>query len=154
MLEIGEGMLVGSSSSSMILVHGETVESEFVPTRPFRVNAGAVHSYIQMADNTTKYLSELKMGDEILILSNSTMRTGTVGRIKIERRPFILFRWRDENHNEAGALLQQAETVRLVTQSGTLVPITNLEIGTKILGWSGGMGRHIGVSISAQVKER
>lgn len=154
MLELGEGMLVGSSSSSMVLVHGETVESEFVPTRPFRVNAGAVHSYIQMADGTTRYLSELKMGDEILIASNSIMRSGTVGRIKIERRPFILFRWRDENHNEAGTLLQQAETVRLVTQSGSLVPITNLEIGTNVLGWSGGRGRHIGVSISAQVEER
>jgi len=154
MLELGEGMLVGSSSSSMILVHGETVESEFVPTRPFRVNAGAVHSYIQMADGTTKYLSELKMGDEILIASDSVMRSGVVGRIKIERRPFILFRWLDENHNEAGTLLQQAETVRLVTQSGSLVPITNLEIGTSVLGWCGGMGRHIGVSISAQVEER
>ena len=43
-------MLVGSSASSMVLVHGETVESEFVPTRPFRVNAGAAHTYIMMAD--------------------------------------------------------------------------------------------------------
>jgi len=39
MLEIGDGMLVGSNSKSLVLVHGETVESEFVPTRPFRVNA-------------------------------------------------------------------------------------------------------------------
>ena len=44
LLELGEGMLVGSSASSMVLVHGETVESEFVPTRPFRVNAGAAHT--------------------------------------------------------------------------------------------------------------
>ena len=32
MLDIGEGMLIGSSASSLVLVHGETVESEFVPT--------------------------------------------------------------------------------------------------------------------------
>ena len=48
MLEHGEGMLVGSSANSMVLVHGETVESEFVPTRPFRVNAGAAHSYLSL----------------------------------------------------------------------------------------------------------
>ncbi len=57
MLEIGDGMLVGSNSKSLVLVHGETVESEFVPTRPFRVNAGPVNAYILMADGSTKYLS-------------------------------------------------------------------------------------------------
>ena len=36
LLEPEEGMIVGSSSKSTVLVHGETVESEFVPTRPFR----------------------------------------------------------------------------------------------------------------------
>ena len=155
MLEIGEGMLVGSSANSMVLVHGETVESEFVPTRPFRVNAGAAHSYILKADGSTSYLSELKMGDEIMVLSESgTSRSAVVGRIKIERRPFILFRWRDEKHNEAGTLLQQAETVRLVTAANELVSITELAEGTILLGWSGGGGRHIGIPISAEVKER
>lgn len=155
MLELGEGMLVGSSANSMVLVHGETVESEFVPTRPFRVNAGAAHSYILKADGSTSYLSELKMGDEIMVLSESgTSRSAVVGRIKIERRPFILFRWRDEKHNEAGTLLQQAETVRLVTAANELVSITKLAKGTILLGWSGGGGRHIGIPISAEVKER
>ena len=58
LLEIGEGMLIGSSSSSLTLVHGETLQSDFVPSRPFRVNAGAVHAYILMADDSTKYLSK------------------------------------------------------------------------------------------------
>ncbi len=155
MLEHGEGMLVGSSSSSMILVHGETVESEFVPTRPFRVNAGAAHSYILKADGSTAYLSELKMGDEIMVVSGSgESRSATVGRVKIERRPLILFRWRDENDNEAGTLLQQAETVRLVTSSIDLVSITQLVKGTNLIGWHGGMGRHIGIPISAEVTEK
>ena len=72
--------------------------------------------------------------------------------MKIESRPFILFKWKDENHNESGALLQQAETVRLVSDSG-LVSITELRTGMKLLGWSGGVGRHIGQEISAKVKE-
>ena len=153
MLDVGEGMLIGSSANSMVLVHGETVESEFVPTRPFRVNAGALHAYILMADGSTSYLSELRMGDEVLVInSNSESRSAVIGRVKIESRPFILFKWKDENHNESGALLQQAETVRLVSDSG-LVSITELRTGMKLLGWSGGVGRHIGQEISAKVKE-
>lgn len=153
MLDSGEGMLVGSSSGSMVLVHGETVESEFVPTRPFRVNAGALHSYILMADGSTSYLSELKMGDRVLVISSdSSTRPAVVGRVKIETRPFILFKWKDEKHNESGALLQQAETVRLISDSG-LISITGLKSGMKLLGWSGGSGRHVGQEISAKVKE-
>ena len=155
LLEIGEGMLVGSSAASMVMVHGETVESEFVPTRPFRVNAGAAHSYILMADGSTSYLSEVSMGDEVMVVnSNGGSRAATVGRVKIEKRPFILFRWKDENNNEAGALLQQAETVRLVSSSTQLVSITELVKETILLGWTGGVGRHIGTPISAKVTER
>ena len=154
MLDIGEGMLVGSSANSMVLVHGETVKSEFVPTRPFRVNAGAAHTYILMSDGSTKYLSELEMGDQVMITSSDgKSRTATVGRVKIERRPFILFRWKDENHNEAGALLQQAETVRLVSASG-LISITDLSPDMEIIGWSGGAGRHVGIEITAEVTEK
>ncbi len=155
LLNHGEGMLIGSSSASMTLVHGETIDSEFVPTRPFRVNAGAAHSYILMADDTTKYLSELKMGDIVKIISeDNSCRNGTVGRVKIERRPFKLIRWIDENHNEAGVLLQQAETVRLVTPEQKFVPVTELVADEFVLGWVGGSGRHIGVEIGAEVSER
>lgn len=155
LLEAEEGMIVGSSSKSMILVHGETVESEFVPTRPFRVNAGASHSYIMMADGTTSYLSELKMGDEVMVVnSDGESRNCVVGRVKIEKRPFILFRWKNENDNEAGVLLQQAETVRLISESRELVSVTELVPGMKLLGWNGGAGRHVGQTISAEVDER
>ena len=155
LLEPEEGMIVGSSSKSMVLVHGETVESEFVPTRPFRVNAGASHSYIMMADGTTSYLSELKMGDEVMVVkSEGGSRNCVVGRVKIEKRPFILFRWKNENDNEAGVLLQQAETVRLISQSRELVSVTELVPGMKLLGWNGGAGRHVGQTISAEVDER
>ena len=106
-----------------------------------------------MADGTTSYLCELKMGDEVMVVSSKgNCRTAMVGRVKIEKRPFILFRWKDENNNEAGALLQQAETVRLITSS-EIVSITELVKGTLVLGWSGGVGRHIGVPISAEVTE-
>ena len=71
LLQSGEGMLCGSFSNTFTLIHAETIDSEFVPTRPFRVNAGSIHSYILMKDNTTKYISELKSGDEILIVNKN-----------------------------------------------------------------------------------
>ena len=83
-LELGEGLLVGSTANAMVMVHGETVPSEYVPTRPFRVNAGAVHSYCLMADQTTKYLSELVSGDKVSVINlRGTLRHSTVGRVKI-----------------------------------------------------------------------
>lgn len=38
--------------------------------RPFRVNAGPVHSYALLADGRTKYLSELCAGDQARISNN------------------------------------------------------------------------------------
>jgi len=155
MMEMGEGMLVSSTTKSMALIHSETVESSFVPTRPFRVNAGAVQSYVRMADGSTKYLNELKAGDEILIVSSQgKCRSAVIGRVKIERRPFILFKWKDEKHNEGVAFIQQAETVRLVGKDRETIPITELKTGDVILGASDEKSRHIGKAIDGRLEER
>ncbi|CAN0437100.1 unnamed protein product, partial [Ectocarpus sp. 12 AP-2014] len=68
-LKAGEGMLVGSSAKMLALVHAETFETGFAvrlsaSSRPFRINAGPVHSYALLGDGTTKYLSELCAGDQ------------------------------------------------------------------------------------------
>ena len=69
---------------------GETVASGFVPPRPFRVNAGPVHAYVLMADGSTKYLSECRAGDEVLIArSGGGGRAAVVGRCKVEPRPTL-----------------------------------------------------------------
>ncbi|MDG1557524.1 MAG: 3-dehydroquinate synthase II [Candidatus Poseidoniaceae archaeon] len=155
MLELGEGMLVGSNASSFMLVHGETVPSEFVPSRPFRVNAGSPQSYALMADGTTKYLAELNSGDRVTIASKQGMtRQLVIGRLKIEQRPLLLFRWVDENDKEGHMFLQQAETVRAVDTSGNPVSVTSLRTDDQILGWDDDGARHIGVTISSIVSER
>jgi 3-dehydroquinate synthase II len=85
MLAVGEGMLVGSQGNSMLLIHSESIETEYVAARPFRVNAGAVHAYIRLPGDRTKYLSELKAGDEVLAVdSKGTTRSVIVVRAKIE----------------------------------------------------------------------
>ncbi|HZB99393.1 MAG TPA: 3-dehydroquinate synthase II, partial [Nitrososphaeraceae archaeon] len=54
MLQLGEGMLIGSKSNFLFLVHNESVGSSFTSPRPFRVNAGAVYCYTVMPDGKTK----------------------------------------------------------------------------------------------------
>ena len=65
-LHKGEGMLIGSRSNFLFLVHNESVGSSFTSPRPFRVNAGAVHCYTLSPDGTTNYLSEVETGAEVL----------------------------------------------------------------------------------------
>ena len=151
----GEGLLLGSSASSFLFVHGETVDSEFVPTRPFRVNAGPPHAYIRMSNGQTKYLSELQSGDEIHVVNTEGMqRSATVGRLKIELRPMILVKWIDENDKEGNMFLQQAETVRVVGLDKKTKSITALKSGDIVIGWSDMGSRHIGAPISSAVTER
>lgn len=155
LLEQGEGMLIGSNATSFMLVHGETVPSEFVPVRPFRVNAGTPQSYTFMADGRTKYISELASNDSIRIIDRAgNTRSVKIGRIKIERRPMLLFRWVDENHKEGHMFLQQAETVRAVDANGNPISVTRLDVGDHILGCVDDGARHIGAAISSTVDER
>jgi 3-dehydroquinate synthase II len=154
-LNEGDGIFVGSSSKSMLLMHSETIESEFVPTRPFRVNAGAVHAYTLLADNSTKYLSELNPGDKILVSNvEGDTYSSTIGRVKIEPRPMLIIKWRDENDNEAQSFVQQAETVRVVNNLGEPKSVTTLQRGEYLLARIESRGRHIGKEIQTIVDER
>ena len=62
LLEPDEGVLVGSFSTGLFLSCSETHPLPYMPTRPFRWNAAAVHSYVLGPDNRTRYVSELRAG--------------------------------------------------------------------------------------------
>ena len=153
-MSLGEGMAIGSSSTALCLVHGETLPSEYVPSRPFRVNAGAVHAYALMADNSTKYLSELNAGDKVAVVTtDGTRRSASVGRLKIERRPFLIVKF--ECDSMGGQIMtQQVETVRLVSPSGEAVSVTELQPGDQILVRVENSMRHIGQALHGEVNER
>jgi 3-dehydroquinate synthase II len=154
-LEVGEGMVIGSTSFSLALVHGETIESEYVPSRPFRVNAGSVHSYVLMADGSTRYLSELSAGDEVAIFSHSGQRRKCIiGRLKIEKRPFLIIRFTSESNFEGQIMLQQAETVRLVDKSGDIISVTDVKIGDEIIVRNDNQMRHIGNALDGEMTEK
>jgi len=105
---LGEGMLVGNSSQALFLVHSESVENPFVNTRPFRVNAGPVHAYIRLTDGQTKYLSEIKSGDRVLIVNfEGDSYPAVVGRAKVEKRPLALVE-AEEGGQNISVILQNA----------------------------------------------
>ena len=153
MMTKGQGFLIGSSSQCLFLVHSESVENPYVATRPFRVNAGAVHSYIMLTNNKTKYLSELRSGDELLTVSaDGSASVNVVGRIKFEKRPMLLIKAVYKNI-EFSVVLQNAETVNLTDHTGSPVSVSKLKTGDKIKCYFEEHGRHFGMSIKETIKE-
>jgi len=152
LLKVGEGMLIGSQSACLFLVSSESLESEYVASRPFRVNAGAVHAYALMPTGKTRYLSEIKSGDEVLAIdSDGRCRTVVVGRSKIERRPLLLLEVK-AGERKYTTILQNAETIRMCTPTGP-VSISDLKVGQEVLVRLEEGGRHFGQAISETITE-
>jgi len=152
LLQVGEGMLVGSQSSCLFLVASESVESEYVAARPFRVNAGAVHAYILTPGGKTRYLSEIGSGDQVLAVTpEGASRSVVVGRSKVEKRPLLLLEAEAEGSMYT-TIVQNAETIRLSTPSGP-VSISDLEVGQEVLVRLEEGGRHFGQAIQETIKE-
>ncbi|MCU0859028.1 MAG: 3-dehydroquinate synthase II [Thermoplasmata archaeon] len=153
MLDVGEGMLIGNTSSCLFLIHSETVESEYAASRPFRVNAGPVHAYILMPDGSTRYLSELKGGDEVLVVrADGATRRVVVGRTKVERRPLLLIE-ADVNGERFSTIVQNAETIR-VWSKGKVASVSKLKVGDTILLKQERGGRHFGMYVEESIREK
>jgi 3-dehydroquinate synthase II len=154
-LVLGEGMLVGSKANFFFLIHSETVPTKYMPTRPFRVNAGAIHSYLLSGGRKTRYLSELESGDRIVVIDfRETAREVAVGRIKIERRPLVMVE-AVVGGERGTVMLQKAETIRLVKRDGTPVAVTELKEGDEVLvNLTETEGRHLGGEVEEFVLEK
>jgi 3-dehydroquinate synthase class II len=62
----------------------QCAESSYINSRPFRVNAGPVHAYVHASGGRTAYLSELKSGAEVTVVSpEGGTRQANVGRCKV-----------------------------------------------------------------------
>jgi 3-dehydroquinate synthase II len=154
-MEKGEGMLVGNSSGALFLVHAESVVNPYVSPRPFRVNAGPVHAYTRVPGNKTRYLSELAAGDPVLITDyTGRSHLGTVGRVKIEKRPLLLIRAMAGNDREISVIVQNAETIRLTHPDGHPVSVVTLKPGDNVLAALEATGRHFGMKIDETITER
>lgn len=154
MMKPGEGMLIGSYSKALFLVHSESLESEYVASRPFRVNAGPVQAYVMVPGNKTRYLSELKAGDEVLIVNTEgETRTSYVGRSKIEKRPLLLVEAEYEG-TTIRTLLQNAETIRIVDNMNNPISVAELKVGDKVKVYIETSARHFGIAIDETIIEQ
>ena len=145
-IRTNEGLLTGSSSQALFLVEAEVHSNPHVNPRPFRVNAGPVSLYVLAPGGKTRYLSELSAGETVLLVDQKgRTRSVDVARVKIERRPMVLVEAESSN-GTVKTILQNAETVRLITSSGSR-PVTELKPGDEVLVRLEEGGRHFGTKI-------
>ncbi|MFW9782187.1 MAG: 3-dehydroquinate synthase II [Candidatus Heimdallarchaeota archaeon] len=163
LLKRGEGMLIGSTAQGFVLVHSETIDTKFVSSRPFRVNAGDVSAYILVpGDDTkifkTKYLSEIKGGDKVLVVNTDGIgRIVSVGRVKIETRPMLRFELETKINSKKisiSCVCQNAETIRLVDSNGDAISVVDIKVGDEILVHLGPGATHFGTKIKETIIEK
>jgi 3-dehydroquinate synthase II len=149
LMKLGEGMLLGCQSSGLFLVQAEVHESPYVETRPFRVNAGPLSLYALTSPTRTRYLSELKAGEEVLVVDREgKVRLTNVARAKIEWRPMLLIE-AEYGNKTLKLIAQNAETIRVVTPEGSKA-VTDLKKGDKILARVEEGGRHFGTLVKEE----
>ena len=157
LMDDNEGMLVGSMSRGLFFVHAETAESPYVESRPFRVNAGAVHAYVRNPEGGTNYLAELSSGDEVQVVDTAGhTREAIVGRVKIEKRPMFRIQAEvttEESVDRVETLIQNAETVKIATSDGKKA-VTDLEAGDEALVYYEDVARHFGEAVEESIIEK
>ena len=150
-----EGLLVGSFGGGFLLCCSETHPLPYMPTRPFRVNAGAVSSYILSSLDRTNYLSELCQGDTVTAVKvNGDTRSLVIGRAKIETRPLLLIKARSADGDTASLMLQNDWHVRVLGRAGAVHNITELKAGSIILGFTAARARHVGMAVDEYCLEQ
>jgi len=164
LLHPGEGMLVGSTAKGFVLIHAEVFETQFVASRPFRVNAGDVSAYVLVPDEDpekvyrTSYLSELKGGDKVLVVNtNGETRTVSVGRVKVETRPMLRFELEvliEKQRIKISGIYQNAETIRLVDGEGNAKSVVDIKVGDEVLIHIGPGATHFGTAIKETIIEQ
>ncbi|WP_371661075.1 3-dehydroquinate synthase II family protein [Streptomyces sp. NBC_00280] len=152
--EEDEGILVGSYSSGFVLCCSETHPLPYMPTRPFRVNAGALHSYTLGPDNRTNYLSEVGSGSALLAVgADGRTRRVVVGRAKLESRPLLEIRTHAEDGRLVSLTVQDDWHVRVLGPGGKVLNVTELRTGDELLGYLAADKRHVGLPIGEFCKE-
>lgn len=149
LMKEGEGMLVGCQSSGLFLIEAEVHETPFVAPRPFRVNAGSIALYVLAPGGKTRYLSELKAGDEVLIVDREgRSRSTSICRVKIEWRPLLLIEAKCQGRI-VKTILQNAETIRVMTEEASK-SVSELKPGDKVLVHIEEGGRHFGTLVKEE----
>ncbi len=129
-----EGMLVGSTNAGGLFVTAEAKAPPEGSPRPFRVNAGAVHSYVWTDEENWDYLTTVGMGDTVACLNaDGAVRKINIGRILLAERPLTQIIASGDTQT-VSAIVQDHAHVRFMRQNGESVSVPNLEEGDRVLG--------------------
>ena len=154
LFEKDEGMIVGSTSHGGLLVCAEVHHLPYMNLRPFRVNAGAVHSYLWGPD-LSEYITDLSPGSRVLAVNTKGVaRPVAVGRVKIEVRPLRLLEARAEDGTELNLFIQDDWHVRIFDADGLPRNCTTVEVGDRLLAHVCEPGRHVGIKVDETIDER
>jgi len=134
LMEETEGMLVGSTNAGGLFVNAEARAPPEASPRPFRVNAGAVHSYVWTDEKNWDYLVNLEMGDTVACLDvDGSIREINVGRVLLAERPLTQIIATGDTQT-VSAIVQDHSHVRFMRQNGETVSVPDLEEGDHVLG--------------------
>ena len=149
-----EGMLIGSTSSGGIFICSETHYLPYMNLRPFRVNAGAIHSYVWMPGNMAEYLSDLTVGSRVLCVNiRGEVRELTVGRMKIEVRPLLMIKG-IAAEKELNVIVQDDWHIRVMGADGKPRNASLIRPGDELLAYVCESGRHVGIKVNETILEK
>lgn len=148
-----EGMIIGCTSSGGLMVCSEVHYLPYMNTRPFRVNAGTISSYVWGPDDIVEYISDLRSGSKVVAVDlKGNSRIVNIARVKTEVRPLILIRAK-YGDTEIKSIMQDDWHMRMFSPEGKVINITDLNPGDKVMGYVCEPGRHVGVKISENIHE-
>lgn len=154
LMKNNEGMLIGSTSEGGVLVSSETHFLPYMELRPFRVNAGAVHSYVWAPAGMTAYMTELKAGSRVLCVdTEGNTREISVGRVKTEMRPLLKIELEAEGVS-LNVIIQDDWHIRIFSASGEPLNASTIKPGDELMTYVCPGGRHVGIKIDERLKEK
>lgn len=149
-----EGMMIGSTSTGGVFVCSETHFLPYMNLRPFRVNAGAVHSYVWMPGNAAEYLTDLRAGSKVLCVNTKgETRVLTVGRVKTEVRPLLMIKG-EAAGKEINVIVQDDWHIRIMGADGKPRNASTIQPGDTLLSYICEPGRHVGIKVDETIIER
>jgi 3-dehydroquinate synthase II len=147
-----EGICIGNTGHGYLLALAETRTTQTYPPRPFRVNGGAVHQYVQLGEKTT-YLCELEPGMKIQVYSPEGSREVAIGRVKIEKRPLRRIELQC-GEQVISITVQASDSIHLMGEDSEAIPANSLQEGDKLLCLPDEPGRHLGSKIQEFIIEK
>lgn len=149
-----EGLLIGNTGKGYLMAVSENRTTDTYPPRPFRINAGAYHHYLLLDGGKTGYLAEIKPGMKVPIWKDNDSRLVPIGRVKIEKRPFIRIVCQElKTNQEISVTVQEADSVHLLAADRTAKAVIDLAIGDELICYPDEPGRHLGEKIKEEIIE-